>query len=161
MLPEEFSPEMITWTLTIPAAWNAASKTSMRNAALQAGIISSLDSDALVLLRDTDAAALYSMKKEQRGLVKGSSFLVIDVGGAITDITMHTVEDLDDVLALNETTHRAGMMIGGMLVDQVRFHDVLGVCISLSTPHIIRNLPASLCCSSGKIRMQYRCVGVV
>lgn len=120
MLPEKFSADMITWTLTIPAAWSVASRTSMRKAALQAGITTSIDSDALVLLRDTDAAALYSLKKEQNGLTKGSSFIVVDIGAAITDVTMHTVENLDDVLSLTESDHKAGMMIGSKLVDQVR-----------------------------------------
>lgn len=111
---------LVLWAMTVPAEWSESAKQSMRKAAFEAGITTSLDSDALVLLHEPEAAALYAMQKAEMGLTNGTSFLIIDAGGGTTDITMHNVEYQGSRLVLGEASHREGIMVGGKLLDQVR-----------------------------------------
>lgn len=113
-------PELIMWAMTVPAEWSEASKESMRRAAFAAGITKSLNSDSLILLYEPEAAAMYAKNKKEVGLVKDSTFIVIDAGGGTTDITMHKVQSKGGRLVLGEASHRAGLMMGGKLLDQVR-----------------------------------------
>lgn len=46
-----FSPENVTWALSVPAAWTEASKSKMRAAAVEAGIVEATDSRHAVFLQ--------------------------------------------------------------------------------------------------------------
>lgn len=115
------TPDQIMWAMTVPAEWSEASKQSMRKAALEAGITTSLDSDALVLLYEPEAAALYAKSQEEIQLTEGTTFIIIDVGGGTTDMTMHNVQKHGDRLVLGEASHRSGLLVGGKLLDQVNW----------------------------------------
>ncbi|NXH99329.1 HS12B protein, partial [Pachycephala philippinensis] len=51
--------EEITWVLTVPAIWSAAAKQFMRLAAKQAGIISDMRSENLIIALEPEAASLW------------------------------------------------------------------------------------------------------
>ncbi|NXS21165.1 HS12B protein, partial [Mystacornis crossleyi] len=51
--------EEITWVLTVPAIWSAAAKQFMRLAAKEAGIISDMISENLIIALEPEAASLW------------------------------------------------------------------------------------------------------
>ncbi|NXB07318.1 HS12B protein, partial [Cnemophilus loriae] len=51
--------EEITWVLTVPAIWSAAAKQFMRLAAKEAGIISDMLSENLIIALEPEAASLW------------------------------------------------------------------------------------------------------
>ncbi|NWT15232.1 HS12B protein, partial [Vireo altiloquus] len=54
-----YDQEEITWVLTVPAIWNAAAKQFMRLAAKEAGIISDMLSEKLIIALEPEAASLW------------------------------------------------------------------------------------------------------
>lgn len=57
--------------MTVPAMWGDASKHAMREAALRAGFIHKLDSDALSIILEPEAAAIYALDKKAPPLLSG------------------------------------------------------------------------------------------
>ncbi|NXB17569.1 HS12B protein, partial [Rhagologus leucostigma] len=54
-----YDQEEITWVLTVPAIWSAAAKQFMRLAAKEAGIISDMISENLIIALEPEAASLW------------------------------------------------------------------------------------------------------
>ncbi|NXS31071.1 HS12B protein, partial [Pomatostomus ruficeps] len=54
-----YNQEDITWVLTVPAIWSAAAKQFMRLAAKEAGIVSHMLSDNLIIALEPEAASLW------------------------------------------------------------------------------------------------------
>ncbi|NWT85599.1 HS12B protein, partial [Lanius ludovicianus] len=54
-----YDQEEITWVLTVPAIWSAAAKQFMRLAAKEAGIISNMLSEKLIIALEPEAASLW------------------------------------------------------------------------------------------------------
>ncbi|NWW20486.1 HS12B protein, partial [Falcunculus frontatus] len=54
-----YDEEEITWVLTVPAIWSAAAKQFMRLAAKEAGIISDMISENLIIALEPEAASLW------------------------------------------------------------------------------------------------------
>ncbi|NXD49629.1 HS12B protein, partial [Corvus moneduloides] len=54
-----YDQEEITWVLTVPAIWSAAAKQFMRLAAKEAGIISGMLSEKLIIALEPEAASLW------------------------------------------------------------------------------------------------------
>ncbi|NWW05370.1 HS12B protein, partial [Oreocharis arfaki] len=54
-----YDREEITWVLTVPAIWSAAAKQFMRLAAKEAGIISDMLSENLIIALEPEAASLW------------------------------------------------------------------------------------------------------
>ncbi|NXC43068.1 HS12B protein, partial [Penelope pileata] len=52
-------PEEITWVITVPAIWSAAARQFMRLAAKEAGLISDMDSEKLIIALEPEAASLW------------------------------------------------------------------------------------------------------
>jgi molecular chaperone DnaK (HSP70) len=80
----------------------------MREAAMDAGIITSLQSASLVIATEPEAAALAAQqRKDLMGLTAGGKFMVIDMGGGTVDMTIHKVDSvLGGEMTLSEVTHR-------------------------------------------------------
>ncbi len=78
------SNTQILWVLTVPAIWSDAAKSLMRQAALEAGLISDLSSDQLLLCLEPEAAGLAThadMKDMGQSLPGRSKYLIVDCGG--------------------------------------------------------------------------------
>ncbi|NWV20709.1 HS12B protein, partial [Origma solitaria] len=54
-----YDQEEITWVITVPAIWSAAAKQFMRLAAKEAGIISDMLSENLIIALEPEAASLW------------------------------------------------------------------------------------------------------
>ncbi|NWV44136.1 HS12B protein, partial [Grantiella picta] len=54
-----YDQEEITWVITVPAIWSAAAKQFMRLAAKEAGIISGMLSENLIIALEPEAASLW------------------------------------------------------------------------------------------------------
>lgn len=88
-----FSQQHIQYCLSVPAMWNDQAKAMMRQAALQAGMISPLDPPhRLLLISEPEAAALYCEKKcDQFAIGHGQKFMICDAGGGTVDLIVFEV----------------------------------------------------------------------
>lgn len=83
-------PDQVQWCLTVPAMWSDAAKSTVRQAALRAGLIRQLNSDALQLILEPEAAALH-VSSTGGNVRPGDVCLVVDAGGGTVDVTLHRV----------------------------------------------------------------------
>ncbi|XP_048860116.1 heat shock 70 kDa protein 12A-like [Brienomyrus brachyistius] len=102
---KKFISSDVTWVLTVPAIWDAAAKQFMREAATQAGLVSELNSDQLILALEPEAASVWCKQLPSEGFVAegiskdkleerpGIQYMVVDCGGGTIDITVHEVLD--------------------------------------------------------------------
>uniref|UniRef100_A0A383VZU9 Uncharacterized protein n=1 Tax=Tetradesmus obliquus TaxID=3088 RepID=A0A383VZU9_TETOB len=116
-----YSPSKARFCLTVPAGLSQSSMLTMREAALDAGIMPTLHSKALLLATEPEAAALLVQQRRQlNGL--GSDvrrFMVIDMGGSTVDMTLHKADAAlqGGYFALTEVTHRECLAEGASRVD--------------------------------------------
>ncbi|KAL3161166.1 hypothetical protein ABBQ38_009535 [Trebouxia sp. C0009 RCD-2024] len=122
-----FKQDDVAVVLSVPAAWSDSAKQTMRQAAVDAGLVHSSDPGALMLVHEPEAAALTVLKEVQDPIAmsEGDSFVVVDAGGGTVDITCHLVERKKGQLVLTEETHREGVLAGStylntMMEDYVR-----------------------------------------
>ena len=114
----------IHWVLTVPAIWTEPAKQFMREAAEKAGI----SGDQLSICLEPEAASLFCQHlpteklKDKQGKgaefaasVKGTKYMVIDLGGGTADITCHQ-KDADG--KLRELQKASGGAWGGTRVDE-------------------------------------------
>lgn len=84
--------ETIRWVLTVPALWTEEHKLFMRKAALNAGIINHINSEALLLCLEPEGASIQCREDAEEGLksnmTKNSVIMVLDCGGGTVDITV-------------------------------------------------------------------------
>jgi hypothetical protein len=86
----------IQWVLTVPAVWTDAAKSLMRQAARNAGLVTDLMSEQLLLCLEPEAAALatlYDMRaaRRQGEVLDYRKFLLLDLGGGTVDVTAFEV----------------------------------------------------------------------
>ncbi|XP_015717072.1 heat shock 70 kDa protein 12B-like [Coturnix japonica] len=120
-------PEEITWVITVPAIWTAAAKQFMRLAAKEAGLISDMTSEKLIIALEPEAASLWCKQLPQEGfLTEGSNskkfedspgvqYVVVDCGGGTVDITVHEIQE---DCCLKELHKASGGGWGGNRVDE-------------------------------------------
>ncbi|MFT7816376.1 heat shock 70 kDa protein 12A-like [Arapaima gigas] len=100
----EFIASDVTWVLTVPAIWEPAAKQFMREAAVEAGLVSDFHSDQLILALEPEAASVWCKQLPSEGFVAqgasqdnrleqnpGTQYVVVDCGGGTIDITVHEV----------------------------------------------------------------------
>ncbi|XP_056013062.1 heat shock 70 kDa protein 12A-like [Ostrea edulis] len=113
----------IDYVLTVPAIWGDAAKMFMREAAVNAGILS----DQLTIALEPEAASIYCqymyLEQEydkdpdstfQKQVKEKSKYMVVDLGGGTADITVH--KQADDG-TLEELLPATGGPLGGTSVD--------------------------------------------
>ncbi|XP_041907004.1 heat shock 70 kDa protein 12B-like isoform X1 [Corvus kubaryi] len=122
-----YDQEEITWVLTVPAIWSAAAKQFMRLAAKEAGIISGMLSEKLIIALEPEAASLWCKQLPQEGFMADSSdkkkfedspgiqYIVVDCGGGTVDITVHEIQENHYLKELHKAT---GGGWGGNRVDE-------------------------------------------
>ncbi|XP_009933295.2 heat shock 70 kDa protein 12B-like [Opisthocomus hoazin] len=120
-------PEEITWVITVPAIWSAAARQFMRLAAKEAGLISDMISEKLIIALEPEAASLWCKQLPQEGFITDSSdkkkfqdspgiqYIVVDCGGGTIDITVHEIQENHYLKELHKAT---GGGWGGNRVDE-------------------------------------------
>ncbi|XP_032424290.1 heat shock 70 kDa protein 12A-like isoform X2 [Xiphophorus hellerii] len=98
----KFIPCDFTWVLTVPAICDLSAKQFMREAAMQAGIVSEGNQDKLVIALEPEAASVWCKKLPSDGFITqntsrntldqspGTQYIVVNFGRTI-DITVHEV----------------------------------------------------------------------
>ncbi|XP_009893531.1 PREDICTED: heat shock 70 kDa protein 12B-like [Charadrius vociferus] len=128
-----YDQEEITWVITVPAIWSTAARQFMRLAAKEAGLISDMISEKLIIALEPEAASLWCKQLPQEGFMAESSdkkrfedspgiqYIVVDCGGGTIDITVHEIQENH---YLKELHKAAGGGWGGNRVDE-NFTDFL------------------------------------
>ncbi|KAG0243097.1 Heat shock 70 kDa protein 12A [Actinomortierella wolfii] len=121
-----FTRTSFRYCLTVPAMWSDRAKDTMRQAAIQAGLITQDDHpDRLMLVSEPEAAALYCEKEcNEYDLKDGDRFLICDAGGGTVDLIVYDVTLTDKGRNLSEVTKGHGATCGSMFVD-LNFGDLL------------------------------------
>ncbi|KAG2204055.1 hypothetical protein INT47_007049 [Mucor saturninus] len=118
---KNYDPSSFRYCLTVPAMWSDLAKSTMRRAAILAGLVSQDDpQDRLILISEPEAAALYCEKMcEQVNLNKGDRMMICDAGGGTVDLIVFEVLDdrLESNKRLKEVTKGIGESCGSVFLD--------------------------------------------
>ncbi|KAI9006605.1 hypothetical protein CLU79DRAFT_779906 [Phycomyces nitens] len=114
-----FTQDKMMYCLTVPAIWSDQAKATMREAAIQAGIISSEDPpDRLILTSEPEAAALYCKSMgEIFQLKSGDRFMICDAGGGTVDLIVFELHEESKKKVLREITKGSGGFCGSTYLD--------------------------------------------
>ncbi|KAG0365658.1 Heat shock 70 kDa protein 12A [Gamsiella multidivaricata] len=115
-----FEQRHIQYCLSVPAMWTDHAKSMMRQAALQAGMITPLDPPhRLLLISEPEAAALYCEKKcDQYQIGHGQRFMICDAGGGTVDLIVFEVNAGPQGRTLREVTRGSGHSCGSVFLDE-------------------------------------------
>ncbi|KAI9271864.1 hypothetical protein BDA99DRAFT_477977 [Phascolomyces articulosus] len=137
-----YDPDTFRYCLTVPAVWSDKAKNLMRQASIQAGLITPSDpSDRLTLISEPEAAALYCEETmaEQVQLQDNDRIMICDAGGGTVDLIVFQVNfpngvyesasDDDDSASrkkrqLKEVTKGMGESCGSVFLD-ARYRELL------------------------------------
>ncbi|KAK7880242.1 hypothetical protein WMY93_033090 [Mugilogobius chulae] len=100
----------LTWVLTVPAIWNNPARQFMREAAVQAGLVTEATAHKLVIALEPEAADSSGHRPEH-----GTQYVVVNCGGGTIDMTVHEVLEGG---ALKELHKASGSDGGGVKVDR-------------------------------------------
>lgn len=130
----------LRFCLTVPAVWTEKAKITMREAAIQAGIVSETDpQDRLLLVGEPEAAALYCETfLEQYNLQEDDTFLICDAGGGTIDLVLYRVSvEEDGTRSLIEEVAGDGGMCGSVTLDlryKAFIEDIFAKCEGVVEP---------------------------
>ncbi|KAI1374961.1 actin-like ATPase domain-containing protein [Hypoxylon crocopeplum] len=96
------------FVLSVPAVWSDKAKDRTLRAAKKAGI------HPVTLIKEPEAAALYTLHCHERALNVGDAFVVCDAGGGTVDLITYEVTNLSPVLELAEIVPGSGGMAGSL-----------------------------------------------
>nr|XP_015194949.1 PREDICTED: heat shock 70 kDa protein 12B-like isoform X1 [Lepisosteus oculatus] len=122
----QFIASDVTWVLTVPAIWDSKAKQFMRLAATEAGLVSEMSSENLILALEPEAASVWCKQLPREGFVAeggdntfaqtpGVQYIAVDCGGGTIDITVHEVQEN---CSLKELLRASGGGWGGTSVDK-------------------------------------------
>lgn len=99
--------------------WSDKAKSTMREAAIMAGLIQEEDHrDRLMLISEPEAAALYCEKKcEQFNLKHNDRFMICDAGGGTVDLIVFEIDERSG-RKLRECTKGHGQSCGSVFLDR-------------------------------------------
>ncbi|KAH6842399.1 hypothetical protein B0I37DRAFT_399101 [Chaetomium sp. MPI-CAGE-AT-0009] len=100
------------FVLSVPAVWSDAAK----NATLQASRIAGIF--PVTLIKEPEAAALYTMHSLDFSLNVGDAFVVCDAGGGTVDLISYEVVGLTPNLQVKELVPGTGGMAGSLGLNQ-------------------------------------------
>ncbi|KAI4873231.1 hypothetical protein NFI96_028184 [Prochilodus magdalenae] len=123
-----YSASDVTWVLTVPAIWSAAAKQFMREAAIEAGLVTKAEPERLIVVLEPEAASVWCKQLPKEGFMEGdhaetmtieqapgTQYIVVDCGGGTIDITVHEVGEGG---CLKEMHRVSGNSLGGQTVDK-------------------------------------------
>ncbi|KAI1144855.1 actin-like ATPase domain-containing protein [Nemania diffusa] len=96
------------FVLSVPAVWSDAAKDKTLRAAKKAGI------HPVTLIKEPEAAALYTLHMHERALNKGDAFVVCDAGGGTVDLISYEITSIKPSLELAELVPGKGGMAGSL-----------------------------------------------
>ncbi|KAF7557450.1 hypothetical protein G7Z17_g653 [Cylindrodendrum hubeiense] len=96
------------YVLSVPAVWSDAAKDATLKAAELAGL------NPVELIKEPEAAALWTAKKMDRRLHRDDSFIVCDAGGGTVDLISYQVEAALPRLQVKELVPGTGGMAGSL-----------------------------------------------
>ncbi|KAK1244353.1 hypothetical protein MKX07_003152 [Trichoderma sp. CBMAI-0711] len=96
------------YVLSVPAVWSDAAKHSTIMAARAAGL------SPVQLVKEPEAAALWTAKKLDVALHLKDTFIVCDAGGGTVDLISYEVKKIDPKLKLKELVPGTGGMCGSL-----------------------------------------------
>ncbi|KAI9271876.1 hypothetical protein BDA99DRAFT_569640 [Phascolomyces articulosus] len=134
---KNYHPDTFRYCLTVPAVWSDKAKNSMRQVAIQAGLVSPSDPpDRLVLVSEPEAAAIYCEEtmSEEIHLKDNDRIMICDAGGGTVDLIVFQVNFTNDLKdgnlwggnrrELKEVTKGIGESCGSVFLDD-RFYTLL------------------------------------
>ncbi|KAG0231428.1 hypothetical protein BGW42_000255 [Actinomortierella wolfii] len=118
-IANKFTHKSFRYCLTVPAMWSDRAKGTMRQAAIQAGLIRHDDHpDRLMLVSELEAAALYcEQERKECRLKDGDRFMVCDAGRDAIDLIVYDVMVTDKGRTLSEVTKGHDDTCGSMFID--------------------------------------------
>ncbi|KAI9271875.1 hypothetical protein BDA99DRAFT_602599 [Phascolomyces articulosus] len=134
-----YHPDAFRYCFTVPAVWSDKAKQTMRQAAINAGLITPSDPpDRLTLISEPEAAAIYCEETmaEQVQLKHSDRFMVCDAGGGTVDLIVFQIKYVEDGKTtggnssrrkkrqLKEVTRSTGESCGSVFLDR-RFQELL------------------------------------
>ncbi|KAI1428888.1 actin-like ATPase domain-containing protein [Xylaria sp. FL1777] len=96
------------FVLSVPAVWSDFAKDRTLRAAKKAGI------HPVSLIKEPEAAALYTLYVHERALTNGDVFVVCDAGGGTVDLITYEVTSMVPSLKLAEVVPGKGGMAGSL-----------------------------------------------
>lgn len=100
------------FVLSVPAVWSDAAKAATIEAAKSAGI------SPVTLIKEPEAAALYTMHSLGFSLQVGDAFVVCDAGGGTVDLISYEVIGLEPDFQVKELVPGSGGMAGSLGLNQ-------------------------------------------
>ncbi|KAM0265125.1 hypothetical protein ACHAQJ_000277 [Trichoderma viride] len=100
------------YVLSVPAVWSDAAKNATLEAAEAAGL------SPVQLIKEPEAAALWTARKLDIALHSNDAFVVCDAGGGTVDLISYQVEDINPRLKLKELVPGTGGMAGSLGLNQ-------------------------------------------
>ncbi|RBR08073.1 hypothetical protein FVER53590_00133 [Fusarium verticillioides] len=96
------------FVLSVPDVWSDMAKESTMQAAQKAGIF------PVAVIKEPEAAALYTFMSQERALAEGDCFVVCDAGGGTVDLISYEVVSTKPSLDLAEVVPGIGSMSGSL-----------------------------------------------
>ncbi|KAM0546652.1 hypothetical protein ACHAPJ_010790 [Fusarium lateritium] len=101
------------YVLSVPAVWSDAAKDATLKAAEVAGL------SPIHLIKEPEAAALWTAKKMDRRLNQNDTFVVCDAGGGTVDLISYQVEEALPTLEVKEIVPGTGGMAGSLGLNKL------------------------------------------
>jgi len=111
--------KILKYVLTVPAIWSDVAKDATKEAAYRAGI----KKEAITMISEPEAAAIYALHDEHHCLTTGSNFIICDAGGGTVDLISYKITSLAP-LAVEENSVGTGGICGAALLNYA-FQDEL------------------------------------
>uniref|UniRef100_A0A087X6I9 Heat shock protein family A (Hsp70) member 12A.2 n=1 Tax=Poecilia formosa TaxID=48698 RepID=A0A087X6I9_POEFO len=142
---KKFTVSEFTWVLTVPAIWDHSAKQFMREAAMQAGIITEGTEDKLVIALEPEAASIWCKKLPTDGFIAehqkenkiaespGTQYIVVDCGGTKSFTKMkqsfwtvvYMVHSyIQKVIDISHNEKTSSMCVSGGTID-ITVHEIL------------------------------------
>ncbi|KZT37177.1 hypothetical protein SISSUDRAFT_1071277 [Sistotremastrum suecicum HHB10207 ss-3] len=128
--------------LTVPAAWDAAGCSMMRDAAINAGLVQSSQAydrnwrDRLRIITEPEAAAVHCAHLTGLHQLKPSqNFMICDAGGGTVDLAVYKVLGQLQNLEIAEICARSGANCGSIFLD-MRFRELVGTLLADHPAHL-------------------------
>ncbi|KAJ6247880.1 alpha kinase/elongation factor 2 kinase [Anaeramoeba flamelloides] len=118
---KKFKKKDIFWVLTVPAIWKENAKHNIRKCAKRAGMIDSVDSKSLILIREPVAAAIEvfygNYQIQNLDQLKPGKIMILDAGSGTIDITILKLVKKDQQTNLQICLPAQGGELGSKNVD--------------------------------------------
>ncbi|EXM19166.1 hypothetical protein RAB80_011500 [Fusarium oxysporum f. sp. vasinfectum] len=124
-----------SFVLSVPAVWSDKAKERTLQAAKKAGVY------PVTLIKEPEAAALYTFMTQERALSIGDCFVVCDAGGGTVDLISYKVVATEPTLDLAEVVPGTGNMAGSLGLNK-RFAEAVQNLIGDEEWLRLKKLPA-------------------